>query len=252
VELEENSEQVQAFRIFGKVFGAGPSTVRKWFALGYRTLEDLRDKATLTSQQQIGLRYYEEFQKRIPRAEVQMIASLIIAHIQNLDPDYICEVCGSYRRGKSDCGDMDILVTHPREKKLHGVLMQLVPILHAANIITDDLTGIKNGLQDKYMGVCWSGLPGAVHRRIDIQVVPLVEWPFALLYFTGSGYFNRSMRLWAQRHGFSLSEHALVRRYGKPHSTQEIKGDPIPGIRTEKEVFDALGLEYKAPHERDV
>jgi len=38
-----------------------------------------------------------------------------------------------------------------------------------------------------------------------------------------------------------------VRRY-----TEDVKGDPITGIKTEKDIFDALGLEYKAPHERDV
>ena len=36
------------------------------------------------------------------------------------------------------------------------------------------------------------------HRRLDIIVVPYAEYPCALLYFTGSGHFNRSMRSKAQ------------------------------------------------------
>lgn len=32
------------------------------------------------------------------------------------------------------------------------------------------------------------------HRRLDIITVPYRELPCALLYFTGSGLFNRSMR----------------------------------------------------------
>jgi hypothetical protein len=37
------------------------------------------------------------------------------------------KVCGSYRRGKSTCGDIDILITHKQhDKNLTGVLDKLV------------------------------------------------------------------------------------------------------------------------------
>jgi len=77
-------------------------------------------------------------------------------------------------------------------------------------------------------------------------LVPKHEWPCALLYFTGSGHFNRSMRLWARKLGFSLSEHSLVRRI-----TEDVKGDPIP-VKTEEDIFKALGLDYRVPEEREV
>jgi DNA polymerase beta len=54
------------------------------------------------------------------------------------------------------------------------------------------------------------------------------------------------MRLWARKNGFSLSEKALV-----PRMTEDLTGAPI-AVHTEKDVFDALGLEYKAPEERDI
>jgi DNA polymerase lambda len=245
-ELQRSDEMTQTFALFGNVFGAGPTTIQKWYAMGYRTLEDLAAKANLNHQQQVGVQYYHEFLERMPREEVSRISARITAVIQQLDKDFIVEVCGSYRRLKTDCGDMDILVTHPRHIKLHGFLATAIPALRDAGLITDELTSSsKSPSQDKFMGVCWGG--SGLHRRIDIQCVPLEEWPFALLYFTGSGHFNRSMRLWARRHGFSLSEHSLVRRFAN-----DLKGDPILGIKTEKDIFDALGLEYKAPHERDV
>lgn len=94
------------------------------------------------------------------------------------------------------------------------------------------------------MGICC--LPGGIHRRIDLRCYPLNEWPCALLYFTGSGHFNRSMRLWARKNGYQLSDHYIVKRY-----TEDLLGDPIP-VRTEEDVFNILGLDYKRPEERDV
>ncbi len=48
-------------------------------------------------------------------------------------------------------------------------------------------------------------------RRIDIIVIPWCEWACAVLYFTGSEAFNRSMRLLAQKMGMHLSQHGLFR-----------------------------------------
>lgn len=61
--------------------------------------------------------------------------------------------CGSYRRGKATCGDLDLLVTHPREGKQEGLLEPLVAKLHKRKILTDDLAMASEGAQRKYMGV---------------------------------------------------------------------------------------------------
>jgi len=128
--------------------------------------------------------------------------------------------CGSYRRGAATCGDIDILITHAKGASLEGVLHKLVTRLHQAQFLTDDLSYGSGG--DKYMGVCIlptslapsvaaaaataatttattnpdsAASPRApyriLHRRIDFQLIPAHEWPCALLYFTGSGHFNR-------------------------------------------------------------
>ena len=59
---------------------------------------------------------------------------------------------------------------------------------------------------------------------------------------------TRSMRLWARKNGYSLSEKSLTVRVA-----DDLKGSSLPlQIETEEDVFHALGLEYKAPEERNV
>ncbi len=56
-------------------------------------------------------------------------------------------LCGSRkifcRRGRPDCGDIDILITHQQAAPLDGTLDQLIRSLHAMGFLTDDLVHSK-------------------------------------------------------------------------------------------------------------
>ncbi|MGH0186379.1 UNVERIFIED_CONTAM: hypothetical protein FKN15_021342 [Acipenser sinensis] len=54
----------------------------------------------LNHHQQIGLKYFEDFEKRIPRTEMLKMQDLILSELETLDPEYIGTVCGSFRRGQ--------------------------------------------------------------------------------------------------------------------------------------------------------
>lgn len=54
------------------------ATAHRWWQEGYRSLQDVRNKATgLTAIQQMGLKYYEDFEARIPRDEVAEAVDII-------------------------------------------------------------------------------------------------------------------------------------------------------------------------------
>lgn len=89
-----------------------------------------------------------------------------------------------------------------------------------------------------------------MHHRVDLKYYPIEEYAFALLYFTGSGMFNRQLRLVATGKGLQLSDHGAVRR-DKKGKGEVWKGD-IPKCLTEKDVLDMLGVDWKEPKDRDL
>lgn len=92
-------------------------------------------------------------------------------------------------------------------------------------------------------------------RRLDIKVYPAEQYPSALLYFTGSANFNRSMRLFADKSGFLLNDYGLFKRSTAERSRNERQhdrsshGDPIRCL-SEKDIFTYLKLQYVEPHRR--
>ena len=63
--------------------------------------------------------------------------------------------------------------------------------------------------KEMYMGVCKIDGEEAKGRRIDIKSYPKEQFGYAILYFTGSGEFNRCMRGWALEKGYTLSDHGM-------------------------------------------
>ncbi|PNI81963.1 POLL isoform 12, partial [Pan troglodytes] len=215
--LDHISDSVPVLELFSNIWGAGTKTAQMWYQQGFRSLEDIRSQASLTTQQAVGLKHYSDFLERMPREEATEIEQTVQKAAQAFNSGLLCVACGSYRRGKATCGDVDVLITHPDGRSHRGIFSRLLDSLRqeavpsvGSGFLTDDLVSQEeNGQQQKYLGVCRLPGPGRRHRRLDIIVVPYSEFACALLYFTGSAHFNRSMRALAKTKGMSLSEHAL-------------------------------------------
>jgi len=59
------------------------------------------------------------------------------------------------------------------------------------------------------------------------------------------------MRLWAQKNGYTLSDHGLYPTQRGAHNKKLWKGEVIP-CEEEMDVYKILGLKYKPPKERSV
>lgn len=250
----ENDERQKVVELFDAIWGVGTETALQFYQKGFRTLDDLRkNEHILNDNQKVGLKYYDDFNQRIPRDEVMKIVEIVTNKVEELSEvkgtyEIIC--CGSFRRGKATCGDVDILLTRKDGKPFGNFLTKVVKALEGV-LLTDHLHMPKRSEHghETYMGVGMIPEVG-IHRRIDIKIYPREQYGFAVLYFTGSDHFNRSMRLFAKKKGYALDDHGL---YPAQRSRKEIiwKGQSAACF-TEEEVFRALGVEYKAPHEREI
>ncbi|XP_015239789.1 PREDICTED: DNA polymerase lambda [Cyprinodon variegatus] len=249
--LDYIGEAVPVLELFTNIWGAGAKTAQLWYQQGFRSLEDIQTKAHLSHTQKIGLKHYDDFLDRMPREEAAAIEKVVRDAAHTVDANLVAMACGSYRRGKATCGDVDVLISHPDGISHRGVFSKVLQILHGSGFLTDDLVSHEeNGEQKKYMGVCRLPGPGRRHRRLDIIVVPYDEFACSLMYFTGSAHFNRSMRALAKTKNMSLSEHSLNKDVVRQGSLKVHGGTPLP-TPTEKDVFSLLGIPYRPPQERD-
>ncbi|RYH12931.1 hypothetical protein EON65_36920, partial [archaeon] len=209
----KSDPKIQALSNISQIWGVGEKTASQLIKQGFTSIEQIRERGQrlLTSQQKIGLQYYEEFLQKVPRPEVQQIESTVQTSAKELFGNIECLACGSYRRGKPSSGDVDILIAPSTEMGTDylpaNALLQLIDKLSAAGFLTDHLSMPSSvahqvtaqesqGGKDKehyrssYMGVCQLTAQG-IHRRIDIKIYPRSLFALALLYFTGSDHFNR-------------------------------------------------------------
>ena len=147
-------------------------------------------------------------------------------------------IAGSYRRKAKNSGDIDLLITQNDNKIPFGKSLKLIiKELKDLGIIKAVLANGKK----KFMGL--TKIKNYKHRHLDIIETTKEDYPFALLYFTGSGPFNVKMRKQALSLGYSLNEYNMTYK-----NTKDIVKDIK--IKTEKDIFTLLKMDYKEPENR--
>ena len=227
------------------IYGIGPKKAQELVKQGIKTIEELREQQDklLNDIQRVGLKYYEDILKRIPRNEIEKFdtefeSSFNVAKERTgADDGSKYEIVGSYRRGAKTSGDIDVIIT----SKNANVFTEFVDDLKRKNVIIEVLS------RGKTKCLVIAKLPDAEHaRRVDFMYTSPEEFPFAILYFTGSKAFNTVMRGYALRLGMSLNEHGI---YTKEKGGE--KGEKIDKIFVDEEsIFSSLYLKYKLPEQR--
>lgn len=240
-EVAKKNLQMDALDILMGVYGIGNVKAKELIEIGIKTIEQLRDELTknpdlLNDKQKIGLQYYDDILKRIPRKEMEKHEKLLL---EALDDSMSGTIVGSYRRGAESSGDIDMLITMDEKGDQKLAFSTFVCRLQKMGYMIEVLAEGEH----KCLSVV-KLKPGLVARRLDLLVVPKEQFPFALLYFTGSGDFNVAFRKHALKLGYTLNEHAM-KLTGKVGDAKS-----VPKMRFEAEIFAFLGLKYKEPNQR--
>jgi len=240
-------EKANPVNILGEIYGVGPKKAKELVDQGITTIDQLRSQqdSVLNDTQKVGLKYYEDILKRIPREEIHQYDAIfknVFSKVAGPGSEARFEIVGSYRRGAKSSGDIDMIIT----SKTGDVFKRFVDELIKQKIILEVLS------RGNTKCLVIAKLPEAEFaRRVDFLYTSPEEYPFSVLYFTGSKIFNTVMRGRALALGYSLNEHEMTKMTEKKKGEKATKGDKVShAFNSEKDIFDFLGMVYKEPHER--
>jgi DNA polymerase (family 10) len=219
-----------------RVAGIGPKRAKLFYdELGLRTLDEL--EAAARSGKLRGVRGVgETLEKRIIQgcaeerrrasrfriSEADAHAVPLVEWLRGAPEAIAVEVAGSLRRRRETIGDLDVLVS---ARDAEAVADRFIHFPDVAEVVAHGTT--------KCAVVLRSGM------HVDLRVVEPECWGAALHYFTGSKAHNIAVRKLGVRRKLKISEYGVFR------------GARRIGGRTEREVFEAVGLPFIPPELRE-
>lgn len=227
-----------------RIPGLGPKKVKALHELlGIDTLDKLRAAceaghvATLKgfgakTQTKIveGLTFLNEIGNRVRIDQAEALAAIIAEGLKGLPGVNRMAVCGSIRRRRETIKDIDVLVSSDEAGPIMDRFVTLPGVIQVtgqgptkSSIILQRIT--PSGTK--------------ITMNADLRVVPDVNYPFALNYFSGSKEHAKAMRVRAIQHKLKLNEYELAG-----------EGGAVP-CKDEADLYRALGMDYIPPELRE-
>lgn len=264
---------VYVMNAFTELYGIGPIGAREAFNSGARSFADVlhrgKSLATHLSAKE-SVRILADLRIPIGREECRAITEDIMKLVRSVLPDEVevkYEICGGYRRGKERTFDLDVIIGHgePPSRALHmrlldemksnGLITHIVNVSTPASSLLDpEPPSTSTSLTDQAVAVhidianivvlptlAAAGNSKPIHRRVDLVFCPLRVYGATVLGWTGSMTFERDLRLWAKSKGFNFSFDGLT----------NLAKESLVETKDERDVFEALGLEWMPPEWRN-
>jgi len=217
------------------VEGIGPKTVKKlWKELDIKDLESLEKAAKDKKIRELdgfgekseknileGIEFVKSSKGRFLLGDILPVVEEVKEKLKNLEQVKKVDVCGSVRRKKATIGDIDFLVLTDNPE----------PVM-------EFFVSMPNVVKVWGKGKTKSSIRTEQDFDIDLRVIPKKSYGAALQYFTGSKDHNIKTRKIAINKGLKLSEYGVFKK------EKRIAG------KTEKEVYNAIGLPFIEPELR--
>ena len=218
-----------------KVEGIGPKKIKTLYQkLGVRNLKDLEKVARVgeiaalegfgaKSEKNIlqAIAFAKTSKGRFLLGAILPVVREVVGGLEKLPEVGQISAAGSVRRMKETVGDVDLLATSSQPDKVMEHFVSLPGIVKVwAKGPTKSSVRFKGGFD------------------CDLRVVKRVSFGAALQYFTGNKEHNILLRRLAIKKGLKLNEYGVYKKKTR-----------IAG-RTEKEVYQAIGLPYIEPELR--
>ncbi|XP_047705424.1 DNA-directed DNA/RNA polymerase mu isoform X4 [Prionailurus viverrinus] len=216
VERIRCSERYQTMKLFTGIFGVGVKTADRWYREGLRTLDSLQEQPQrLTQQQKAG-----------PECAAPATPSGGPA------------AGGGGSRGAHPSRGHRHAGRGLSEGQVAGPRRGFPP--HPPPGGPGGRAAVQSDAQPAESGAAVGGARRAV--RVDLVVVPVSQFPYALLGWTGSKHFQRELRRFSRKErGLWLNSHGLFDPQQKKHFH----------AASEEDIFRHLGLEYLPPEQRN-
>ena len=139
-----------------------------------------------------GIEFFKRHKGEFLFGDVYQEAERIRQRLSTIVDPIWAEVCGSIRRRKEVVRDMDILVAAENHEKITSFFVSM-PEVDQVLVTGETKTSVrmKSGIE------------------ADLRVVTRQEFPYALVYFTGSKEHNVRLRGIAKKKGWKLNEYGI-------------------------------------------
>jgi len=245
--LLNKDPNTQIKKEFQTIMGVGPKIANKWVnQLKLRSIKDLKKaiqngKVKSNPLLTLGIKYAKNLQTRIPRKELEKFQKKIEFYLKNEKMGIRTKLLGSYRLGKKNSGDIDLIVYKDKIDDKKKLIEEAIKALKDITVFIISEGKSKVMMLVKMPEDEKEFKPHKV-RHLDLIFIEKGELPWWELYFGSDVNFSRKIREYASKEGYKLNEYGIFnKKIGK-----RLDFNP----KKEEEIFKFLGLKYIKPKDR--
>ena len=239
IKKNNRSGVINAIKLFKNIWGVGDILAKKIVGKKIYNIKQLKDAINkgdlvLTRQQMIGLEYYDDLNKKIPRDEVTVYTNKLKALLKEYNVSIYN--AGSYLAKKEFCGDIDLIISYNSDYDLVNLKKKIYEIIEKVSLIKETLS---SGSEKSIIIVKLDDYK--YYRKMDIAFVQQKYLYFYLLYFGSGRDFSKKIRAIASKRGYKLNEKGLFDKNNKL-----INFNP----ESEEDIFKYLDIDYVKHEDR--